>query len=201
VVARGGWVVRLGDASMGPTPRAPGLIDYAHSPLKSPWMDVFLCAACRFFVGVASGLSHVPGTFGVPCVLTNWVLNPLPVASARNLFTPKLLWSDRAKRFLGFLEALAPGTRRLGYCGQRLAEKGLRAVDNTGEEIRELVREMFDLLGGTGQEMPEDDRRQRAFRDVAHSRGLAGFCRIGRAFLRRHADLLPPEQGECPRAA
>src|SRR5256885_8476241 len=58
ITRRGGWVVRLGDPTMEPFPPTPAVIDYAHSRLKSPATDVFLCGACRFFIGVASGRSE-----------------------------------------------------------------------------------------------------------------------------------------------
>ena len=194
-IERGGFVIRLGDRTMDQLPALPGLIDYAHSPFKSPSMDVFLCAACRFFVGVASGLAHVPSTFGVPCALTNWVSNPFPVYGLRDRFIPKLIWSGREKRLLDFEESLEPGVRRLGYCGSRLAESGLRAVDNTPEEILELVEEMLDVLDGTVAYSVDDGRLQDAFRGIAGGRGMVGFSRIGRGFLRRYAHLL----GDCHR--
>jgi putative glycosyltransferase (TIGR04372 family) len=196
IIARGGWVIRLGDDSMEPLAPVPGLIDYAHSPFKSAAMDVFLCASCKFFVGVASGLSHLPTTFGAPCVLTNWVSNAFPVYSGRDLFAPKLTWSDADNRLLPFAESLEPGLRKLSYCGLKMLERDLRAVDNTPEEILELVEEMFELLGGGARYTPEDERLQRVFREVALGYGLVGFSRIGRAFLRKYAHLLPRDRGE-----
>jgi putative glycosyltransferase (TIGR04372 family) len=195
IVARGGFVIRLGDDTMEPVPGVPGLIDYPHSPEKSPWMDVFLCAACRFFIGVASGLAHLPTTFGVPCALTNWVSNALPVRSRRDVFIPKLIWSDTERRYLSFEECLEPSIRKLSYCGAKLSERHLRAVDNTPDEIVDLVREMLEILGGRPQYTATDDRLQREFRDVAIRHGLVGFTRIGRSFLRKYASLLP---GQTP---
>src|SRR5262249_733686 len=49
IAARGGWVIRLGNPGMEPLPALPNAIDYAHSKERSDWMDVFLCARCRFF--------------------------------------------------------------------------------------------------------------------------------------------------------
>ena len=71
IVARGGWCVRMGDATMQPLPPVPGVVDYPHSPSKSDWMDVFLCARCRFFLGNTSGLYIVAGIFGRPSALAN----------------------------------------------------------------------------------------------------------------------------------
>jgi putative glycosyltransferase (TIGR04372 family) len=192
VVARGGWVVRLGDPSMEPLGGVPGLIDYPHSPFKSDWMDVFLIAGCRFFVGVASGLCNIPTTFGVPCVLTNWVSNHLPVYSGRDLFTPKLCWSDAGRRFLSFDEFFTPSVRLLSYSNDDLSRRGLRVVDNTSEEIRDVVVEMFEVLDGAEQDTGEDRALQAAFRAAAARHGLAGFSRIGRAFLRKYSHLVEP---------
>jgi putative glycosyltransferase (TIGR04372 family) len=194
IIRRGGWVIRVGDETMEPMPVMTGLIDYARGSLRSPWMDIYLCAACRFFIGVASGLSHVPATFGVPCVLTNWLWNPLPVASSRNVFIPKLISSVAEDRFLRFEEALQPDVRRLGYCGLHLLQRNLRLMENSPEEIVELVEEMFDILAGSTSYSDADERRQLRFRRLAADCGLIGFARIGRGFLRRHAHLLPPEQ-------
>jgi putative glycosyltransferase (TIGR04372 family) len=200
IIARGGWVIRLGDKSMEPLPPLQGLIDYAHSPCKNSAMDVFLCGACRFFIGVASGLSHLPTTFGVPCVLTNWVSNAFPVYSAKDLFIPKLTWSDAENRLLRFDEALEPEVRKLSYCGLKLLERDLRAVDNTPEEIMELVDEMFEVLDGAAQYTAADGQMQEVFRRLAVGYGLVGFSRLGRAFLRKYAHLLPRDQ-DIPLAA
>ena len=69
IVRRGGWCVRMGDASMTPLPPMPGLVDYATSSFKSDLMDVILCAQCRF--GTSSGLFLVSSAFGVPSALSN----------------------------------------------------------------------------------------------------------------------------------
>ena len=196
ITRRGGWVVRLGDASMPPLPALPGVIDYALSPFKSAAMDVYLLGTCRFFVGVASGLSHLPTTFGVPCVFTNWVSNTLPVYSSLDLFLPKLRWSKKEDRCLTFDEWLAPEARALCYSGTKMAEHDLAVVDNTPEELREVIVEMFERLDEKAHYTEGDRQRLESFRNLARHHGLIGFSQIGRDYLRRHAALLPP----CPRA-
>ena len=54
------------------------MIDYACSDLRSDWMDIFLCAQCRFFIGCQSGLSAVPSVFGVPVVMTDLRMGQTP---------------------------------------------------------------------------------------------------------------------------
>jgi putative glycosyltransferase (TIGR04372 family) len=191
VVRRGGWVIRLGDPSMDPAPAVPGLIDYARGPFKCPRIDVFLCAACRFFMGGPSGLTHLPTTFGVPCLVTNWVSNALPTYSGRDLFVPKLVRSDAAGRVLTFDEMLAPSTRARSVLATEMDRHGLRPVANTPEELREATTEMIDRLDGKSTYTADDEARVSRYAAVARRNGLVGFSRIGRDFLRRHQHLLP----------
>jgi putative glycosyltransferase (TIGR04372 family) len=189
IVRRGGWVIRLGDKSMEPFPETPGVIDYARSALKSSRLDIFLCSNCRFYIGGASGLSHVPTTFGVPCLLTNWLSNALPVYSRHDLFVPKMLRSVAEDRLLSFDEYLTPETRLLCYSGSDLDSSGYAVVDNTAEELRGVVAEMLDNLDGVSK--PEGDENVMAFDTLARRHGLVGFSRIGRDFALRHRRLLP----------
>lgn len=190
VVRRGGWVIRMGDKSMSPAPAYPGVVDYARSKLKSERMDVFLCGAARFFVGVASGLCHVPTSFGVPCVLTNWVSNALPVYSKHDLFLPKLLRAAGG-RTLPFDEMFGTAARLAAYSGIFLHDHDLTAVDNAADELREVVAEMLDQLDGRAAYTPADLDRQARLARLLRGHGLLGFPRVGRDFLRRHAGLLP----------
>jgi putative glycosyltransferase (TIGR04372 family) len=193
VTRRGGWVIRLGDPAMPPLPPMPGTIDYALGPFKGERLDIYLCAACRFFVGVASGLCHVPTAFGIPCLLTNWIANALPVYGRRDLFLLKRIWSKPLGRELTFDEWLSPSLRARLVVGTAMAEAGLQAIDNTPEELREAVIEMMDRLQGRESDDEGDACRQTQFAELAHGHGLSGFSRIGRDFLRRHRHLLADE--------
>jgi hypothetical protein len=55
IVETGGWVIRVGDASMTPLAPMDRVVDYATSPEKTDWMDLWLCAHCRFLIGTTSG--------------------------------------------------------------------------------------------------------------------------------------------------
>lgn len=188
IVRRGGWVIRLGDLSMQPLPPTRGVIDYARGAFKSPRMDLFLCAKSRFFIGGASGISHVPTTFGTPCVLTNWLSNALPVSSKHDLFVPKMLRLVEEDRLLTFDEYLTHDTRLLCYSGTDLVKCGFEVVDNTADELRDVVVEMMDNLDGIAS---SNDGLVGAFDALARRHGLVGFSRIGSRFAARHSELLP----------
>jgi hypothetical protein len=170
VVRRGGWVIRLGDPSMEPLPRTPGVIDYARGKFKSQRMDVFLCATARFFVGVTSGLSHVP--------------------NSNDRFLPKLLQRKRDRAVLTFDEWLSRPVRECSYSGEGLLRDGYTAIDNTPHEIAELVREMLDACDGNRELSAAERRRADDFAALAARHGVRGYARLGAGFLARHADLL-----------
>jgi putative glycosyltransferase (TIGR04372 family) len=190
IVERGGWVIRLGDPTMEPLPPMKHVVDYAHRPEKSPSMDIFLCGESRFFVGTASGLCHVPFTFGVPCALTNWISNAMPPYSSDILFIPKLLVQRTEQRMLSFAEALSRQVRDRCYCAPRLKAGGLDWVDNTAEEIRDLVVEMLDRFEGKADFTAQDRRLQAEFRRIADAQGVLGCARVGKAFLQQYRHLL-----------
>lgn len=189
IVAAGGWVIRMGDASMRPMPAMKGVVDYAGSKLKSDWMDVFLCASCRFFLGTNSALYHVCVSFGVPSVLTNWI----PVAShplqSRDIFIPKLLSVPTENRLLSFDEMMNPP--RDIWSGRYFMQKGLSVIDNTAEEILDLVREKMALLDTEEvAQSNEDVALQSRYRALAKSKNILANAKIGSAFLKKYQGLL-----------
>ncbi len=193
IVKRGGWCVRMGDPSMSRLSGIPWLIDYAHHPLRSPRLDVILCAQTKFFLGNSSGLALVSSVFGVPSVLANMIpmsaLAVLPV----DLSIQKLLRVGHEQRFLRFDEILDSPAGDFRYA-KLYADAGLTPVENDAEDILAVVLEMLDRVDGCFKETPEDQDLQRRFmallRPGHYAYGTA--ARVGAAFLRRHAHLLPP---------
>ncbi|MEG4799129.1 TIGR04372 family glycosyltransferase [Microcoleus sp. ARI1-B5] len=189
IVKRGGWVVRLGDSSMTPLAPMEGVIDYAHSSVKSEWMDVFLCAAGRFFLGSTSGLCYVPASFGVPCALTNWACMGIQSPYGKDIFIPKLYWSETLERYLTLEEAMSAPYGPVNN-SRLLSALGVRLADNAPEEIRDLTVEMLARLDGTIHCEASDDLLQAQFFELRNSCQAYGNCRIGRDFLRKYAGLL-----------
>ncbi|WP_333332841.1 TIGR04372 family glycosyltransferase [Microcoleus sp. BROC3] len=190
ITARGGWVIRMGDPNMAPLPKMDQVLDYAHSEFKSDWMDIFLCATCYFFLGTSSGLAWVPPTFGVPCALTNWTPIGLPPAFPKNIFIPKLYWSDRENRYLNFLEIFDSPMIYKEF-SKYFDSINVSVMDNTAEEINDLVLEMLESIEGTIKYTKEDEYLQQQFHKQAVAHGSYRGSRLGQAFLRKYAYLLP----------
>ena len=183
IVRRGGWVVRLGDTSMPKLPPMTGVVDYAHSEHKSQRADVVLCATSRFFIGCASGMCHLPMTFGVAMLVTNWCSNGLAVFGGGDRFVPKRLRERESRRELTFAEMLDPPNRHAAYSGTRLIAKGFEWIDNTADEILGAVTEMLDPPA------PPNDWAA-AYDRLARATGQVGFSRLANAFAAKHAGLL-----------
>ncbi len=81
----GGRVVRIG--ALGAAPVA-GVVDCSGA---EDWFDTFLISQCAFFVGNNSGPSWVAGSFGVPCLITNWSPVAVPFKYPRTTLLEKTL--------------------------------------------------------------------------------------------------------------
>lgn len=189
---RGLYGIRMGDPTMPPMPETVGVVDYAHSPLRSDWMDVFLCARCEFFLGNSSGLYLVSLAFGRPSALANLA----PMSSAlgtgpHDLGIPKLLWDEEEERLLGFREVMSAP---LGSCrfAEGYREAGVRPIDNEPGDVTALALEMLERIRGEAVYEPADEALQAKyvslFRPGHYAYGSSG--RVGRDFLRKHAGLL-----------
>lgn len=188
---RGGWCVRLGDATMTPAPPMPGLTDYALSRFKSEFMDVYISGASRMFLGSSSGLVFVASLFGVPVACANVVpFGTSLMAIAGSVCLPKLL-VDETGHVLTFAETASHPSAFDNRC-EAYEPAGLQVVDNTQEEIRELTIEVLERIEGTHHECEADRRRQEAYRRLVTPEHycFGSSARIGSAFLKRHARLL-----------
>lgn len=194
----GGWVLRIGDSGMSKLPDLPQVIDYAHSDIKSDWMDVFLCSQCRFIIGTASGMYNISLAYGVPVVMTN--LLPAYAAyllSSKDLFIPRLCWSKEKGRHLSFEELMSPPVS-MGIAQSYFDNRNIQIIKNKAEEIKDLVEEMLQRNDGAFSCSEDDEVSQRKFQEITTRCGklygdstLAMNARIGRKFLHEYAELLP----------
>lgn len=189
---RGLYAFRMGDPSMPRLSVIEGVIDYAHSPLRVDWMDVFLCARCEFFLGSSSGLYLISTAFGRPSALANLV----PISTAltggpRELGIPKLLHLENERRLLRFGEIFASPAANFRFAEQYRAA-GIGTPENEPEDIQALALEMLGRVRGTLRYDADDHALQARFRALLRPGhyGYGSAARIGRDFLRKYAHLL-----------
>lgn len=185
ITRRGGWVIGVGDPKMTPLPELPNVFDYCHSKFRADWMDIFLCARARFFLGTSSGPAYVPSIFGVPAVLTNWWPPAQRPWHSTDIFIPKQYRRLHDGRMLTLAESLE---EPFGYCNsvEHLREaRGVVVEDNDPDHIRLAVIEMFDRLAGNIREAENDLRLRRHADEIYTSRGVHGASSLAREFLRQ----------------
>lgn len=192
IVERGGWVIRLGDPGMKVIPLQKNIIDYVHIEVKSDWMDVFLCATCKFFLGSASGLAAISNTFGIPSAIANQA--PLSVVLPyfpEDVGIPKLVYSLTENRYLNFSEILSLPIGNFRH-DHLYKEANLCAIDSTPEDIKALVMEMLDKIDGKIIYTDEDNVLQERFKSLMNPSHYSyrSASRIGRDFLRKYTFLL-----------
>lgn len=191
IVQRGGYVVRMGEATLRPFRKMKNFFDYAPSAAKSEWMDIFLVAQARFHLGTNSGLSVIPNIFGVPCAYTN-VSPPAFISWFGNcLYLPKLLRAENGN-LLPFEQMMAPPFAYLESLYYFKTHK-LALIDNSPDEINDLVLEMFDLIEGKRSCSEQDIELQQRLQKLAVKCKASGRYTMGCQFLRSYADLLPED--------
>ncbi len=160
-------------------------------------MDVFLCASARFMIGTSSGPSTISRAFGVPIAMTNYLQASTIYLSTHDLFLPRLLRRRTDGILISFSQQMSLPYSACFSDGMYTNLYGVDVIPNTAVEIRELVEEAMDSLGGTLEYSPEDQKLQRRFYTLTEECGtLLGLpaiglqCRIGRDFLMRHQNLL-----------
>src|SRR3989338_9927363 len=190
---RGYYIVRMGALVQKPLPSTLSpIIDYALNG-RTDFLDIFLSARCRFFLGSTAGLSAIPRVFRRPIAYINFV--PLNsehwlACAPDSLLIPKKLWFRQERRFMTFREIRDSRAGRF-YRGEQYQAHGIEVVENTPGEITGVAVEMDERLKGTWETTGEDEELQLRFRSVFNpGTDRPAPARIGAEFLRQHRDLL-----------
>jgi len=158
---KGYWVFRMGKAVHKPLKSAhPRIQDYANTPYRSDFLDIWLMANCFFCISTASGLDAVSNVFRRPIVFVNHI-GPISnmVSWTNNLVLPKKLIWRNSDKYLSLSELL-----QHAYGRSRDYDKaGIRIIDSSPDEITEAVFEMEARLNGDWNDMEQDDQLQKLF--------------------------------------
>ncbi len=197
LASRGYYVLRMGaNVHEAINSRHKMVIDYATNGMRSDFMDIYLGAKCAFCISVGTGFDAVPLIFRRPIAYVNMV----PIGyffTFRNQFVGifKHHFSIKSNQNLSLSEVFING---VGFClaTSDYESKGILLIENTPEEIRDVVIEMDERLNGTWQPHEDDDSLQQRFweifptdaRDARRGRPLHGEIRsrFGAGFLRNN---------------
>jgi putative glycosyltransferase (TIGR04372 family) len=192
LVELGYYGIRMGAVTLEalPTPD-PRIIDYS-THRRTDFLDIYLSATCEFFICDTAGLSSVPRIFRRPLVWVNHIpLEHAPTWGSQDLFIPKKLKAKSDGRLLTFKEILGSEIGRF-LTSQDYEEMGIEVVNNTPEEIRDLVLEMVGRINGDWNETSRDNSLQERFWSHFRPSSLNKVfrSRIGTTFLRTNEELL-----------
>jgi putative glycosyltransferase (TIGR04372 family) len=198
---RGYFVVRMGaKVKKALCTTHTGVIDYASNGMRTDFMDIYLGAKCEFCISMGTGFDAVPFIFRRPIVYVNFVpLGYLNTFTRQVLDITKHHYFESKGRYLTLSEifnlevGLTPHT-------SAYETKGIELIENTPEEIRDVVIEMAERLNGTWQPHKDDEALQRFFWEIfpadalgaSNKRPLHGEirARFGASFLRNNREWL-----------
>ena len=197
---RGYFVIRMG-AEVRDTIESdhPRVVDYATNGMRSDFMDIYLGAKCDFCMSSGTGLDLVSAIFRRPIAWVNHVpLGHLFTFGAQFISITKHHYSAEEDRDLTLREIFSHGAGFYLRTSEYESE-GVKLIENTPEEIRDLVIEMAERLSGTWLPLEDDEALQRRFWKIfptdaktADGNPLHGEVRshFGAAFLRNNGEWL-----------
>jgi putative glycosyltransferase (TIGR04372 family) len=169
IIREGGWVFRMGDSSMTPLQDIPQFIDYAHHPLRSDSLDVFLAATSRFCIGTSSGFFRIASLFGVPVILSN---NPklieLYSLKENDLFLPRLLQNKNTGETLSFSDHMKPPASTM-WRTPLYSQNNLTWKDNAPDEILQAANELLLITSGDQTQVSDNAATHDSYKCIAEN--------------------------------
>ncbi len=191
IVSQGGRCVRMGDSTMTPAPKMLGLIDYALSDYKEAWMDLYLSARCKFFLGSNSGAFSMATVYGVPCAQVG--MTPLSVMGVgiNDITIPMIHRSKALNQVLTFDEIFQSEVASYKLT-EDYEKAGIVLEHNTPDDILDLTIEIHSRVLGSYEIKLDDELRQKKFKSLIKKGhyGYGAVSRIGNAFLKKYEYLL-----------
>ena len=148
MTSRGYYIIRMG-AKVNEEIKSqnPKIIDYAANGFRTDFMDIFLGAKCTFCISTSTGFDAIPTIFRKPNVFVTVPVGYLYTFSKRFLSITKHHFSILDGHELSLGEIF---DKNVAYSqsSNEYKKNGVYLVDNSPEEIRDLVVEMDDRIHG-----------------------------------------------------
>lgn len=189
---RGYYVVRMGKKVAEPFPsKHPRIIDFAMREPHDDFMAMYLGAHCAFCLSSGTGPDAIPVIFRRPVCYVNYV----PLEYLQTYHRGSLaIWKHHEKdgKRMTVAEIVASGAGHF-MRAEQFEDAGIKLVDNTPLEIKQVAMEMVRDVERMGVTSPDAIAQQEAFWDAFprsnsefNKRPLHGEIRmrIGAEFLR-----------------
>ena len=196
VTKRGGFAILMSEKDKSPKFKNNDLVvQYNKNTFKSDFLDIFLAANAKFFIGSSSGLTTVPKILGTPVGVSNQIGFNFLLNQKKSLMIFKKLFDTKNNKILTYDNILEIGLfdKQKGHdlnTTKYLTERNLKAIENNSAEIIGLVRDMFDIVEKKNKIKYEVDL-QNNFKKLFYSRheniDLAG--NIAPSFIKLNSNL------------
>ncbi|MEJ7692841.1 TIGR04372 family glycosyltransferase [Daejeonella sp.] len=161
------YVLRVGKKVLEPfETSSPKIIDYANGTFKSDFMDIFIASKCEFFISNGEGLVCIPKLFRRPICCVNLMPIGYSYSYINNLITISKHYTSKSdKKELSLSEIF---TRGIGFSlfTSEYQSEGIELLENTPEEILDVVTEMVERINSTWQSQEEDEDLQKKFWEI-----------------------------------
>lgn len=185
IVNRGGHVIRMGSPLMTPLPKMNNVVDYAHAVERVDWMDVFLWAKAKFFVGTQSGGSEAAMCFDTPTIRSNFSSYGHCFWSDKSFMVPKRYKISDQNSAMNLRDALRSP---IPHCESTVHQDfEFEVINNSESDLINAVNEMFSRLESQGWTLTE---RQDTAQSIRISEGAVGRLPISDSFLATHASFI-----------
>lgn len=185
IVNRGGHVVRMGSPLMTRLPKMQNVIDYAHAVERVDWMDVFLWAKAKFFVGTQSGGSEAAMCFDTPTIRSNFSSYGHCFWSDKSFMVPKRYRISDQRSAMNLRDALRTP---IPHCESTVHQDfEFEVIDNSEADLINAASEMFSRLDANNWNLTV---RQEKAQSIRVSEGAVGRLPISDSFLKTHPSFI-----------
>jgi len=171
----------------------PKYIEYSYNGYRTELMDIYLGAKCKYFISCGTGIDSIAVIFRRPLLYTNYIpIEAVETFRSNSLVIFKKHWLKEKKRFMTFKEIYESGAGKFAL-GDEYERHGIELVENTKDEILDVVKEMNSRIEGTWEKNQDDDELQKRFWSTfPFDKAFHGEIktRIGAEFLRQNNNLL-----------
>lgn len=183
IVSRGGWVIRIGDASMRRLPELPQFIDLAVLGNDTQWLHPYVMSEGKFFIGTMSGPTHMAANFGRPILVTNATAvgrNCLPLSEG-SIYIPKFVVNQRGHK-LSYSEQLCSPAGFGEPDSRKLTNFGFNLEENSPHDILEATRELLSQ-----DQHPKPRSHNNNLAQIRDEFYFAGSGQISESFLTKYS--------------
>jgi putative glycosyltransferase (TIGR04372 family) len=152
IVEKGGFVLRMGMNVEKPFSfQHERVIEYSQYH-RSDFMDVYLTATCKMYIGTASGGSDMARIFDKFHLALNWTLIGWAPGGKNEIYLPKTLCHKSTGRQFSYADALSLTAKwiiSLDFDVQRALDKiGAELISNSPQEILAATKELMERVDG-----------------------------------------------------